>query len=547
MSNKQKYQNQRTASAITLCNIIICTSTYASSEQYQHIGICSIEEENSANSISLNSISLSGSDDGEIHYLSPIPPDSLSGTISFDPYTDYTLNISISGGEETENSQDNISELTDSTPRSSPTIPEVSADSALIIYDEYDNYNLQFEDFFSLTGSGQSERSDYDSTLTTQEEIHNNPNNPHFQYNYNQVMLELKQRLQQKPLESQHNKVTKQSSHIFDEEEIDDTENYDFPTKKPEISNAQIVEQHTITSKALHSIVTDGIMDTIDSAINSGISSIFVPIPNIAIAAGDDTHFRKKRIWTKGFMGISKLRGTKGFKANSAGEIIGTDVDIEDKLMLGVALTNASAKANVYSTKIKVNSDVASIYYSYDFSTSTTVSGNISYGLLKINGLEKGVKSNNGNLVKNSITVTKSIKIHDDSLIVRPKAGLSYNTIRLYYNNSGIDSSNFSGDIALDISKTFNVSNNFSITSSIHVGIKHLLKQTKDKVNITNAYNETTDIYNKSPYPNNLYNIGSYINIAKNNSMNFGFAYNLNFRSKYKAHSGFIQLELVLQ
>lgn len=229
--------------------------------------------------------------------------------------------------------------------------------------------------------------------------------------------------------------------------------------------------------------------------------------------------------------------------------MIGTDIYlIEDKFMIDVAFTNATYRAFMATSNVKVNSNVISTYYRYDSSTSLVLSGGISYGVLKIHGLEKGITSNNGNVLKNSVAITKNIILNNDGLILRPKAGLSYNAINLYYDNGTMGSSNLSSDIALDISKTFNLSDHFFMSYSIYGGVQHILKQTTNKINIAgNSENKTSRGYRASPSYKNLYNIGYYININKNNDINVGLGYNLNLRNKYKAHSGFIKLEIELK
>lgn len=315
MQEKQKHRSKTLISIIILFDI--STNAYAISESFlQNTSNISCSISGSTE----RSISLSGSsnytssniesigsligNNGEMHSLSPIPITSPSRTISLDSTPRDTPDISISEGEEINSSisdspyeyffslqsstnGDSISELTNNT----LTTPNVSVDSDIIYQEE--QYNTNQSDI-SVSLSGYDTILTDDSKITSQELIDYNQNNRSFDYNYTQVQLTLDKTRQHRLHTTQRNNIRNQLSYVIKEEEIYDTKNYDFITKELEESKSRTTEQNNITSKAIQYIVTDSIITTIDSLINTNMSYIFAPTSSIPIAAGCDDYSKKK-------------------------------------------------------------------------------------------------------------------------------------------------------------------------------------------------------------------------------------------------------------
>ncbi len=310
---------------------------------------------------------------------------------------------------------------------------------------------------------------------------------------------------------------------------------------------------------------TDPISDAIDSAMISSASYIMPPsavLPNIdipvdvpdtgstaaAAAAGDeDSEAQAKRLWTKAFISTAKQKGSNSFKTNSFGGIIGADIDIiENKLILGAAFTHADAKTKIMGS-YNMNSDanLGTIYSRYYITDSLALSGDISYGLLKIKGLEKGKKSNRGGLFKGDLTLSNNTRLNSANILFTPKVGVAYDALSVKHSGGSINSSNFAGNLGLAISRSLVVSDDVMVAPSIHAQVKHVFNQKKTKIKLSaTSYNGRTDLSPTDKSPKDMYNIGSSIEISKHNALTLGLGYDFHFRKSYKAHSGFVKLEV---
>ncbi len=309
------------------------------------------------------------------------------------------------------------------------------------------------------------------------------------------------------------------------------------------------IEEQQLPSISKDDSLYSGATNYAINTLSDNIVNSFLPtdaFPTVAVAAGDEEVLRAKRVWSRAFASGAKQSGANRFVTKSYGSVIGADIDvIENKLVLGAAFSTSNNNAKVGgSAKIKVSSNVASVYGKYNFTDKIFANGDISYGLLNIKGLPNSNKSK-GDLFRASAFFGHNIILNDNSLIITPKIGTSYDAVKVKHKNGDIKSNNLSVNLGISASTNFKVRGNLSVTPSIHGGGKYIVSQKKSSVKFSSTNYDLRDEFAPSyKSPKDMYNLGGSVNLSKTDSVSFKVGYDLNFRKDYKSHSGFVKLEV---
>ena len=315
-----------------------------------------------------------------------------------------------------------------------------------------------------------------------------------------------------------------------------------IPTPRPAPTPSPAVAQPAnVTTKANATMVgATEITNTISTILNNRARS---PISIVeATAAGDD---RSYGLWTKGFASSAIQKGEHTAKTRTFGGTIGGDIDlIEDKMLLGVAFTHAKLDAKIKGEDtIRANVNMGSIYTNYEISKQAFVSANISYGQVDIKNLTFAGSKNKGNAFKANASLGYNIAL-DNGAIITPEAGLSFNTIKLKdlkptssASKRKANMERITTDLSLSIAKDFKINDQLNLKPTIHFGISHMLKQ-------NNLSDKASHLMKEQKAPKTSYNTGISVLAYGANAISLDVGYNLNFKPKYKAHSGFVKLEV---
>ncbi len=307
------------------------------------------------------------------------------------------------------------------------------------------------------------------------------------------------------------------------------------------ISTPDVVK--TISSQAkMHAamISTNEISSSVSDMLSERASS---PISIAALAAGDDGLNRK--IWAKAFGASGVQKGTHAAKSKTFGATIGGDLDIiEDKMLLGAAFTHAKLNVKVKDEPtVHANVNMASIYARHDMLKRAFVTSSLSYGLMDVKNLTFSGSKNKANALKANINLGYKIKLKNGSLVT-PKVGLSYDNVKIKNlklspnaKGSNANMERISTDFSLSIAKNIKVKDGLNLRPGLHAGINHISHQSNPLANAER-------LLQAPKIPKTSYNVGVSVLASSNKAVTLDVGYNFNWKSKYKAHSGFAKLEV---
>jgi outer membrane autotransporter protein len=285
---------------------------------------------------------------------------------------------------------------------------------------------------------------------------------------------------------------------------------------------------------------TNEIASSISEMLSNRASS---QINIAALAAGDDA--LNGKIWTKVFGASGVQKGLHAAKSNTFGATIGGDIDLlNNKMLLGAAFTHAKLNVKVKNEdRVHANFNMMSIYTRHDILKNAFVTSSLSYGLVDVKNLTFSGSKNKANTVKANINLVYNIQLENGALVT-PKIGISYDNVKIKNlksspNNKGSNANmeRISTDFSLSVAKNIKVREGFKLTPGVNFGINHISHQ-------TNPLSKTEHLLPAPKAPKASYNVGVSVLATRNQAINFDIGYNFNWKSKYKAHSGFAKLEV---
>ena len=261
------------------------------------------------------------------------------------------------------------------------------------------------------------------------------------------------------------------------------------------------------------------------------------------LGAGDETPNRK--LWAKGFGSSAEQTGLHAAKTKTFGFTVGGDLEVmEDKMTLGAAYTHAKLDAKIKEeATVNSNINMGSIYSHYNFGKNTLLTTNASYGLMNVKNLTFKAVKNKADIFKIHGNLSHRFTL-DNGVNITPKVGLSYDCVKIKDfkpaagdKNRKANMERIVTDLALSLDKNIKVNDNLHLRPQIHGGINYIAKQ-KDP-----GY-QTDQLLQNPKTPKTSYNLGASILAYGNNAVSLDLGYDFNWKSKYKAHSGFAKLEV---
>ncbi|WP_342259751.1 autotransporter domain-containing protein [Candidatus Tisiphia endosymbiont of Metellina segmentata] len=301
-----------------------------------------------------------------------------------------------------------------------------------------------------------------------------------------------------------------------------------------------------------------------------------VPMQNAAsaVGSGDDDTLRYG-VWGSPFYGTAcqeTYKGVSGYKAKSAGGIVGFDGLVNDNLLLGAAYsrinTQMSHQDKKFGDKTNGKTNIFSLYSLYNLTNNWFTEAIASYGITRVRNSEGRLIATN---VKRNVTALetaaakyKSISysgqlltgynyIASEKLMITPTIGFRYSQFKdAGYTETGTKFQNlvvkkrsynkFEGILGLRTAATLKA-NKVLLIPELHGYVNH---DFKGKAPIIDArldgINEPLPTKSVKPVKT-FFTVGTGFT-AKYNMMECGIIYNVNIASKYIGHQGSLKVKV---
>ncbi|WP_342270899.1 autotransporter outer membrane beta-barrel domain-containing protein [Candidatus Tisiphia endosymbiont of Parasteatoda lunata] len=319
-----------------------------------------------------------------------------------------------------------------------------------------------------------------------------------------------------------------------------------------------------------------GLMAQADTQITATRMGNSVPMKNAASAVGssdDDT--LRYGVWGSPFYGTAcqeTYKGVSGYKAKSAGGIVGFDGLVNDNLLLGAAYsrinTQMSHQDKKFGDKTNGKTNIFSLYSLYNLTNNWFTEAIASYGITRVRNSEGRLIATN---VKRNVTALetaaakyKSISysgqlltgynyIASEKLMITPTIGFRYSQFKdAGYTETGTKFQNlvvkkrsynkFEGILGLRTAATLKA-NKVLLIPELHGYVNH---DFKGKAPIIDArldgINEPLPTKSVKPVKT-FFTVGTGFT-AKYNMMECGIIYNVNIASKYIGHQGSLKVKV---
>ena len=320
--------------------------------------------------------------------------------------------------------------------------------------------------------------------------------------------------------------------------------------------------------------IIGGLIAEADTQITETRMGNSVPMQNAAsaIGSGDDT--LKYGVWGSPFYGTAcqeTYKGVSGYKAKSAGGIVGFDGLVNDNLLLGAAYSLINTQMSHQDKKIgdKTNgkTNIVSLYSLYNLTNNWFTEAIASYGITRVRNSEgrliaTDVRRNTA--VETAAAKYKSISysgqlltgynyIASEKLMITPTIGFRYSQFKdAGYTETGTKFQNlvvkkrsynkFAGILGLRTAATLKVNKVFLIPE-LHGYVNHAFK---GKVPIIDArldgINEALPTKSVKPVKT-FFTVGTGFTM-KYNMMECGIIYNVNIANKYIGHQGSLKVKV---
>ncbi|WP_342267340.1 autotransporter domain-containing protein [Candidatus Tisiphia endosymbiont of Empis tessellata] len=319
-----------------------------------------------------------------------------------------------------------------------------------------------------------------------------------------------------------------------------------------------------------------GLMAQADTQITATRMGNSVPMQNAAsaIGSGDDDTLRYG-VWGSPFYGTAcqeTYKGVSGYKAKSAGGIVGFDGLVNDNLLLGAAYsrinTQMSHQDKKFGDKTNGKTNIFSLYSLYNLTNNWFTEAIASYGITRVRNSEGCLIATN---VKRNVTALetaaakyKSISysgqlltgynyIASEKLMITPTIGFRYSKFKdAGYTETGTKFQNlvvkkrsynkFEGILGLRTAATLKA-NKVLLIPELHGYVNH---DFKGKAPIIDArldgINEPLPTKSVKPVKT-FFTVGTGFT-AKYNMMECGIIYNVNIASKYIGHQGSLKVKV---
>ncbi|WP_341755343.1 autotransporter outer membrane beta-barrel domain-containing protein [Candidatus Tisiphia endosymbiont of Ptychoptera albimana] len=321
---------------------------------------------------------------------------------------------------------------------------------------------------------------------------------------------------------------------------------------------------------------TIGLMAQVDTQITATRMGNSVPMQNAAsaVGSGDDDTLRYG-VWGSPFYGTAcqeTYKGVSGYKAKSAGGIVGFDGLVNDNLLLGAAYsrinTQMSHQDKKFGDKTNGKTNIFSLYSLYNLTNNWFTEAIASYGITRVRNSEGRLIATN---VKRNVTALetaaakyKSISysgqlltgynyIASEKLMITPTIGFRYSQFKdAGYTETGTKFQNlvvkkrsynkFEGILGLRTAATLKA-NKVLLIPELHGYVNH---DFKGKAPIIDArldgINEPLPTKSVKPVKT-FFTVGTGFT-AKYNMMECGIIYNVNIASKYIGHQGSLKVKV---
>ncbi|WP_375332012.1 autotransporter domain-containing protein [Candidatus Tisiphia endosymbiont of Temnostethus pusillus] len=319
-----------------------------------------------------------------------------------------------------------------------------------------------------------------------------------------------------------------------------------------------------------------GLMAQADTQITATRMGNSVPMKNAAsaVGSGDDDTLRYG-VWGSPFYGTAcqeTYKGVSGYKAKSAGGIVGFDGLVNDNLLLGAAYsrinTQMSHQDKKFGDKTNGKTNIFSLYSLYNLTNNWFTEAIASYGITRVRNSEGRLIATN---VKRNVTALetaaakyKSISysgqlltgynyIASEKLMITPTIGFRYSQFKdAGYTETGTKFQNlvvkkrsynkFEGILGLRTAATLKA-NKVLLIPELHGYVNH---DFKGKAPIIDArldgINEPLPTKSVKPVKT-FFTVGTGFT-AKYNMMECGIIYNVNIASKYIGHQGSLKVKV---
>ncbi|PCJ29846.1 MAG: hypothetical protein COA94_00365 [Rickettsiales bacterium] len=278
-----------------------------------------------------------------------------------------------------------------------------------------------------------------------------------------------------------------------------------------------------------------------------------------AYAAGDDDTGFTHGLWVKGFVSKGSLKDQ--YKMTNNGFTIGSDIEINDDTILGIAFTLPKTKVNYdkkFAMNSKISSHVGTIYGSHNFANHVFVNGKFSYG----KGTVKTDRKVNGGIAKSKFKPTiMNIELDSgrsfmlgDGYSITPKIGCGYSAYSApAYKETGASNDKISAakrtafnlKAGISLAKSIAFESGIMLKPEIHAYVEHEVG-VKNK-NQTIKHDGIWDIESKLHNAKNKavkINLGSSLKVSANERVDCDFGYDFNKKAKFSSHTGYLRLRL---
>ena len=276
----------------------------------------------------------------------------------------------------------------------------------------------------------------------------------------------------------------------------------------------------------------------------------------VAIGAADDLRPASFGIWVKGLFGKASQEGGKllhehEYKSSSYGGIIGLDALINEKYIIGLAVSGVKNEVNYKDSKnnkTDIITTIATIYSGAHFENNFILNGSINFG--KSDSKDNDSKTTIiSDLLFGEILAGYQFKVNNGSIV--PTIGVKILNISEPEKTNGIiktkksDSSFVEGIFGLKISKEFTVSK-ATIIPEIYGSLNYdFSDDQKNKKQILIESTEALIPFNESDQDKLTKNIGLGLRV-KSGIIEFGGNFDAVFIDQYQGFTGSVKLKLSL-
>jgi len=253
-------------------------------------------------------------------------------------------------------------------------------------------------------------------------------------------------------------------------------------------------------------------------------------------------------LWVRGMINQSKLDGS--FDTHTNGVAMGADKYINDDVKVGLGYAYARTDVESYSRDTEINAHTALLYAEYKPS-AWFVNGVASYTWSKyeedksVAGTAAGAKFDTDTISLQAVTGYEVVK---NNYIMTPTIGLRYVNIdrESYTDNLGtsVDSKNMdilTAMAGIKFGRNYTI-DQFSLTPEVRAALTYDVMRDSDDalVSLANGGAYTVENTNLKRFG---YEIGAGLTATLNDNVEFGVAYEGQFRKDYQDHTGLVSLK----